>query len=109
VNNSFAYWGYILALIGGILIIVFGLLGLIGNSFGSAFSPAGYYLSGVMYSIVAIIIGVICVIGSKSVGTLVWAIVLLVLGIVSGGLGGALVIIGALLGLISIFVNSQPK
>ena len=105
-NNRFAYWGYILALIGGILIIVFGLLGLIGNSLGSAFSPAGHYLSGAMYSIVAIIIGVICVIGSKSVGTLVWAIVLLVLGIVSGGIGGALVILGALLGLVSIFVKS---
>jgi len=109
VNNSFAYWGYILALIGGIIIIIFGLLALIGNSLGSAFSPAGYYLSGAFYSIVAIIIGVICVIGSRSVGTLVWAIVLLVLGIVSGGLGGALVILGAILGLVSIFVKSQPK
>ena len=106
-KNRFAYWGYILALIGGILIIVFGLLSLIGNSLGSAFSPAGHYLSGAMYSIVAIIIGVICVIGSKSVGTLVWAIVLLVLGIVSGGIGGALVILGALLGLVSIFVKSS--
>jgi hypothetical protein len=106
VKNRFAYWGYILALIGGILIIVFGLLALIGNSLGSAFSPAGYYLSGAMYSILAIIIGVICVFGSKSVGKLVWAIVLLVLGIVSGGIGGALVILGALLGLVSIFVKS---
>ena len=108
-NNSFAYWGYILTLIGGILVIVFGLLGLIGNSLGSAFSPAGHYLTGAMYSIVAIIIGGICIIGSKSVGILVWAIVLLVLGIVSGGIGGALVILGALLGLLSIFVKSQPK
>jgi len=107
VNNRFAYWGYILALIGGILIIVFGLLGLIGNSLGSAFSPAGHYLSGAFYSVVAIVIGVICVTGSKFVGTLVWAIVLLVLGIVSGGIGGALVILGALLGLVSIFVKSS--
>jgi phosphate starvation-inducible membrane PsiE len=106
VKNRFAYWGYILALIGGILIVVFGFLGLIGSSLGSAFSPAGYYVSGAMYSIVAIVIGVICVIGSKSVGTLVWAIVLLVLGIVSGGIGGVLVILGALLGLISILVKS---
>ena len=93
-------------LIGGILIIVFGFLGLIGSSFGSAFSPAGYYVSGALYSVVAIIIGVICVIGSRSVGTLVWAIVLLVLGIVSGGIGGVLVILGALLGLVSILVKS---
>ena len=107
--NRPAYWGYILALIGGIIIIVFGLLGLIGNYLGSAFSPAGYYLSGTIYSIVAIIIGVICVIGSRSVGTLVWAIVLIVLGIISGGIGGALVIIGALLGLLTIFAKSQPR
>jgi hypothetical protein len=55
---------------------------------------------------VAIIIGIICVIGSRSVGTLVWAIVLIVLGIVSGGIGGVLVILGAILGLISILVKS---
>jgi phosphate starvation-inducible membrane PsiE len=105
VKYRFSYWGYILALIGGIIIIVFGFLGLIGNSFGSAFSPAGYYVSGAMYSVVAIIIGIICVIGSKSVGTLIWAIVLLVLGIISGGIGGVIVILGALLGLVSIFVK----
>ena len=58
-NNTLTYWGYILALIGGILIIVFGLLGLIGSSLGSAFSPAGHYLTGAMYSIVVIIIGAI--------------------------------------------------
>ena len=108
-NNSVAYWGYILALIGGILIIIFGLLGLIGNSFGSAYSPAGYYVSGAVYSVVAIVIGIICVVGSRSVGTLPWAIVLLVLGIISGGIGGVLVILGAILGLISILVRSEPR
>lgn len=108
-NNSFAYWGYILALIGGLLIIIFGLLGLIGNSLATAFSLAGHYISGTFYSVVAIVIGAICIIGSKSVGTLVWAIVLLVLGIVSGGIGGVLVILGALLGLLSIFLKSPPK
>jgi hypothetical protein len=106
VKNRIAYWGYIIALIGGVLIIIFGFLGLIGNSLGSAFSPAGYYISGALYSVVAIIIGIICVIGAKSVGTLTWAIVLLVLGIISGGIGGALVILGAIIGLISILVKS---
>jgi hypothetical protein len=108
-NNSFAYWGYILALIGGVLIIVFGLLGLIGNSLGTAFSPAGHFIAGTFYSVVAIIIGAICIIGSKFVGQLGWAIILLVLGIVAGGIGGVLVILGALLGLLSIFLKSQPK
>jgi hypothetical protein len=108
-NNSFAYWGYILALIGGILIIVFALLGLIGHSLDNAFSPAGRFIAGTIYSVIAIVIGAICIVGSKFVGTLVWAIVLLVLGIVAGGIGGALVIIGALLGLLSIFLKSQPQ
>jgi hypothetical protein len=108
-NNSFAYWGYILALIGGILIIVFGLLGLIGNSLGTAFSLTSHYIPGIFYSVVALVIGAICIVGSKFVGTLGWAIVLLVLGIVANGIGGALVILGALLGLLSIFLKSQPK
>jgi hypothetical protein len=50
--------------------------------------------------IVVIICGVVAIIGSKSANTLVWAIVLLIVGIISGGLGGLLVILGGLIGLI---------
>jgi len=59
-----------LVTIGGILIIIFGFLGLIGNSFEGAYSPAGYYVSGALYSVVAIVIGIIFAVGSRSVGTL---------------------------------------
>jgi hypothetical protein len=51
--------------------------------------------------VITLIIGIICAIGSKYVGSLVWAIVLIVLGIIAGGIGGILVVLGALLGLIS--------
>jgi hypothetical protein len=36
-------------------------------------------------------------------------IVLLVLGIISGGIGGVLVVLGAILGIISTLVKSSPR
>ena len=95
---TLSYAGYILALIGGILIIIFSLLSILGSPF-LAFSPV-YAIGALGVGIVGLIIGIICVIGSKSVGQLGWAIVLLILGIIAGGIGGLLVILGALLGII---------
>jgi hypothetical protein len=89
---------YILALIGGILMIILGLLSLIASSLEN-FGPVLHW--GFAYgSIVTIICGVIAIVGSKSATTLVWAIVLIIVGIVGGGLGGLLVVIGGLLGLV---------
>ncbi len=100
---TLAYAGYILALIGGIIIVILALLTIIGSPF-FAYSVLGA-VDALISGIIMLIIGVVCVIGSKFVGHLGWAIVLLILGIVAGGIGGsiggALVIIGALLGLIS--------
>ena len=88
---------YILALIGGILMVIFGLLGLIGSSFG----PRELFHWGYAYGgIVTIICGVIAIIGAKSANTLVWAIVLIIVGAIGGGLGGLLAILGGILGLI---------
>lgn len=86
---------YYLALIGGILMIVFGLIGFFG-SFG------GYYLHwGFSYGeVVTIIMGIIAVFGARSVNTLVWAIVLIIVGLIGGGIGGLLVLLGGLIGLI---------
>jgi hypothetical protein len=64
------------------------------------FRPAlhwGFFAYG---DIVAIICGVIAIIGSRSATTLVWAIVLIIVGIVGGEFGGLLVVLGGLLGLI---------
>lgn len=104
--NSLAYAGYILSLIGGILIVVFGLLGFFGSAF-LIFSPI-QFLDRAVFSLVGIVIGIICIIGSRYVSTLVWGIILLVLGIVAGGLGGTLVALGALLGLVSTLIKSPP-
>jgi hypothetical protein len=89
---------YYLTLIGGILLVLFGLLSLIGY----AFTYLGPFISfGFAYfGIVTIICGVIAIIGARSVTTLVWAIILIIIGIIGGGLGGLLVILGGLVGLI---------
>lgn len=95
---------YYLALIGGILLVIFGLLSLIGY----AFAYIGSFISfGFAYfGIVSIICGIIAIIGAKSVTTIVWAIVLIIVGIIGGGLGGLLVIFGGLIGLIVVLTKA---
>jgi hypothetical protein len=102
-NTSISQIAYILALIGGILLIIFGLLDFIGFT-GLAivhFSLYAFAYAG----IISIICGVIAVIGARRSSTLVWAIVLIIVGIIGGGLGGLLVVLGGLLGIISVLVK----
>ncbi len=103
--NSLAYAGYILALIGGIIIVIIGVLGFFGSAL-LIFSPLAFF-GGVLYSAAHIVIGIICIIGSRYVSTLGWGIALLILGLIAGA-GGALVILGAILGLISTLMKNPP-
>jgi hypothetical protein len=96
---TLSYVGYILVLIGGILLVLFGLVSLIGSAF-LIFSPIAF-LSKSVYSLVEIVLGIICIIGSRLVKNITWAIILLILGIVAGGIGGTLVVLGALIGLLT--------
>jgi hypothetical protein len=109
-TSTFAYVGYILALVGGIIVLLFGLLDLVevGVRIFRGISLLGF-LTGTVRSLAQIVIGIVCIIGSRFVSNLVWAIVLLVLGLVSGAIGGTLVAIGAILGLVSILLKSAPK
>ncbi len=86
---------YYLALIGGVLMIVLGLVGFFAD-FGANIFHWGFSYGG----IVTLIMGIIAVIGAKSVNTLVWAIVLIIVGLIGGGIGGLLVLLGGLIGLI---------
>jgi hypothetical protein len=91
---------YILALVGGILMVILGLLSFIASSFEN-FGPFLHW--GFAYgSIVTIICGAIAIIGAKSATVLVWAIVLIIVGIIGGGFGGLLVALGGLLGLVTV-------
>ena len=95
---------YYLALIGGILLVIFGLFHLIAFS-GLAIFHFSFYAFAYA-GIVSIICGVIAIIGAKSASTLVWAIVLIIVGIIGGGLGGLLVVLGGLLGLIAVLTKN---
>ncbi len=95
-GTSVSQIAYYLALIGGILMIVFGLLGFFG-SFGAMFFYWGFTYGG----IVTLIMGIIAVVGARSANTLVWAIILIIVGLVGGGLGGLLVLLGGIFGLIT--------
>ena len=100
--SSLSYTGYILALIGGIIIVLSGALNLLGVAVELVrvmeILPV---FSGTVRALVHIVIGVVCIAGSKYVSTLTWAIILLILGVIAGNIGGTLVLIGAILGLIS--------
>lgn len=75
------------------------VLGLVGvfSSFGAFIFHWGFSYGG----IVTLIMGIIAVIGAKSVNTLTWAIVLIIIGLIGGGLGGLLVLLGGIFGLIT--------
>jgi hypothetical protein len=104
------YIGYVLVLVGGIIIILFGLLDLLEVG-GHIFRDISLlsFLSGTTRALFQIAIGIVCTAGSKFVSKLVWAIVLLVLGIVAGTIGGTLVAIGAILGIVSLLLKFAPK
>ena len=105
-DTSISQIAYILALIGGILLVIFGLISLIGSSFGPSFLYWGWGFASFAYGgIISIICGIIAIIGARSASTLVWAIVLIIVGIVGGGLGGLLVVLGGLLGLIAVITK----
>jgi hypothetical protein len=102
---TLTYVGYILALIGGILIVVFSLLALISAPF-LIFSPL-VAIGSLGSGIIGLIIGVVIIIGAKYIGTLVWAIVLLILGLIVAEPGSILVVLGAILGLISALTHEH--
>ncbi len=102
-NKTLRSVGITLALVGGILLILFGLLDVFGATFRIISELS--LLRGTVYSLAEIGIGVVCVVGSKYVSKLGWGLLLLVLGIIAGSLGGTLVALGAILGLISSFAK----
>jgi len=99
--KGLAYTGYILALIGGIIMIVFGALSLLGVVIASELAVPFLRFTSVARDLLTIIVGVIAVIGAKYIDYLGWAIGLIIIGIIGGGLGGVLVLVGGILGLIS--------
>lgn len=102
-NKALEHLGSILALIGGIILLVLGIIGFLGFSFMLIFESPIHSFYG--FGLLAVILGIIAIVGHRHVNELIWAIVLIVVGFIGGGAGGLLVLLGGIFGLLSKYVK----
>lgn len=100
-KGSLGRAAYVLTLIGGVLLILLSVLSFLGMAFMTAIGMPGLGMFAGFGAIVGIILGIVAIILSKRVTELMWAVVLIVVGLIGGGIGGLLVLIGGILGLLS--------
>ena len=103
-KGSLGQLAYILALIGGIILVIQGILSFLGMAFIMFVPSIIGHIGGSYWGIIEIILGIIAIIGSKRATDLTWAIVLIVVGLIAGGLGGLLVLLGGIVGLLLRFI-----
>jgi hypothetical protein len=102
-KSSLGRLAYVLALVGGILMVVFRLLGFLGFAVGMLSFGMSRLFPG--YEILGLILGVVAIIISKRATEPLWAVVLIVIGIIAlQGIGALLVLLGGILGLVSRYV-----
>jgi hypothetical protein len=99
-KTSLGRVAYLLVLVGGILMILLSVLSFLGMAF-MPFGVLGLGLFASFGAILGIILGIVAIFGSKHVTELLWAIILIVVGLVGGGIGGLLVLVGGIIGLLS--------
>ena len=102
-----AYIARVLVLIGGILMVLFGIIGLLSSAFTLPFrSPLeDLNILSRAYGLIPLILGIVAIFAAKYSNRLVWAIVLIVIGYLGGGIGGLLVLLGGVLGLVSVLIK----
>jgi hypothetical protein len=98
-KSSLGRPAYLLALIGGILMVVFSLLGFVGLSMVSVLSFGWQPFPA--FDVLGLILGIVAIVIAKRATEPVWAIVLIVIGAIGGGFAALLVLLGGVLGLIS--------
>lgn len=90
-----AHVGFVLVAVGAVVMIVLSVLSFIGYAVALPFRSPLPALYG--NALLALVLGIVAFVGSKHVGRLLWAIVLVVIGYVGGGIGGLLILIGGIL------------
>jgi hypothetical protein len=91
--------GYVLALLGGIIIIALSLAAIAHFPLYLPIRvPLGSYVG---IGVISLILGIVAVFGSKRANELIWGIILMAVGFLTGGIGGLLAIIGGLVGFLS--------
>ena len=103
-KGSLGQLAYVLALIGGIILVIQGILSFVGSAFilfvPSIIGPLG----GSYWGIIQIVLGIIAIMGARRTSDLTWDIILIVVGVIAGGLGGLLVLLGGIIGLLLRFI-----
>jgi hypothetical protein len=94
---------YLLALIGGVILVIQGLLSFVGMASMMFMPPMLGSFGGSFWGIIQIILGIVAIYGAKRATDLTWD-VLIVVGVIGGGLGGLLVLLGGILALVSKYV-----
>ncbi len=103
-NASLGKAAYYLALIGGVILIIQGILSFVGMAFMMFMPSLLGALGGAFWGIIEIILGLVAIYGSKRLPDLMWDIILIVVGVLGGGLGGILVLLGGIVGLLCKFL-----
>ncbi|MGA2627426.1 MAG: hypothetical protein ABSF63_10285 [Candidatus Bathyarchaeia archaeon] len=103
-NASLGKLAYYLALIGGIILVILGILSFVGMAFSSPMPSLLGGLGGAFGAIIQIILGLIAIYGSKRLPDLMWDIILIIVGVFGGGWGGILVLLGGIVGLAAKFL-----
>ena len=101
--KGLAYTGYIIALIGGIILIITGILDLLNITFILPLTAGRIAMFGdtaVFRAIFTLVMGIVATIGARFTDYLGWAIGLIIIGLITAGLGGVLVLVGGILGLV---------
>ncbi len=87
--------------------ILFGIINLLSIAFTIPFrSPLeDLNILSRAYGLIPVILGIVAILGARYSSRLVWAIVLIVIGYLGGGIGGLLVLFGGVLGLVSVLMK----
>ena len=96
----------ILILVGGVILLIGAALQLLDTRALIDLAPSVRSLSVFSSAIIGIVVGVLALFGSNKVSSIVWCVILLVLGYLVGSIGGILVFIGALIALIAAVVKT---
>lgn len=106
-SASLANAGRVLVLVGGVLLVLLSIVELLELAFTIPFrSPLqDLNILGRGFGVVTLILGVVSIIGAKYSHRLEWAVILIIVGYVGGGVGGLLVLVGGLLGLVSVLLK----
>lgn len=103
-NASLREISRVLSTIGGVLLVIFGALELFGGAIGYFGHPmwTAPLLTSFQIShraIIALICGIVALVGAKRSPDLAWDVILIIVGAIAGGIGGLLALMGGVIGI----------